>query len=249
MARQHLTRPRTTSWAAVLGGWLASVGAAALIAPAVATLLNGTARSGIADLASVVPVVVGLIVAYLIGGYVAGSMAAQRTSWHGMLTAFFGLFVVLAALLIGVAAERGYLAGTGIRSLADVFPGVQASNLQTIGDAATFGAILGFLATIFAGWLGGLLAPTRYVPVPVEVQPGTTNETFREPAAREPAAREPEAREPEAREPAARVTRPFRVFPATGRKGGEPSLSEERAPRVGPDDERERPREVRAEPE
>ncbi|MDP9265805.1 MAG: hypothetical protein M3O91_06790, partial [Chloroflexota bacterium] len=164
MARQDLTSPRGTSWAAVLGGWIASVGAAALIAPAVGTLLSVN-RSGGADIASVVPVVVGLIVAYLLGGYVAGSMAGHKTSWHGLMTAFFGLFIVLLALLLGFAADRGYLAGSGIRSLTDLFPGVQGLNLQNISDALTFGAIIGFLATLFAGWLGGLLAPTRYVPV------------------------------------------------------------------------------------
>ena len=222
MARQR-TVPRSTSWAAVLGGWLASVGAAALLAPAVATVVSGN-RSSVADIASVVPVVIGLIVAYLIGGYVSGSMSGHKTSWHGMLTAFFGLFVVLLALLLGVAADRGYLAGTGIRSLADLFPGVQGLNIQNLSDAVTFGAILAFLATIFAGWLGGLLAPTRYVPAPVEVPAAERGDV----AARDIAAAEP---------------RPFRLFPAAGRKGGERVAVPERVERVGPDDERERPRE------
>ncbi len=229
MALQHLNSQRGTSWAAVLGGWIASVGAAALIAPAVATLLSGNRSSG-TDIASVVPVVVGLIVAYLIGGYVAGSMAAYKTSWHGLMTAFFGLFVVLVALLLGLAADRGYLAGSGVRSLTDLFPGVGGLSGQNLSDALTFGAIIGFLATIFAGWLGGLLAPTRYVPVPAEVTPA---------AEADPAPREA---------PVVREARPFRLFPAAGRKGGERAVHE-RVERVGPDDERERPREVRAEPE
>ncbi|MDP9265671.1 MAG: hypothetical protein M3O91_06080, partial [Chloroflexota bacterium] len=48
---------------------------------------------------------------------------------------------------------------------------------------------------------------------------------------------------------AVRGPRPFGLFPAAGRKGGERVRAQDRVERVGPDDERERPREARAEPE
>jgi len=162
MARTALVRPAGTAWGAVLGGWIASIGAMALLAPAIGTLL-ANARVGTNDLAPAVPVILGLFLAYLIGGYVAGRMAGYRTSWHGMMTAFFGLFVVLVLMLAGYAADRGLLAVTGVESLADVIPGVRDLDITTSGNAVTFGALLGFLASIFAGWLGGVLAPSHTV--------------------------------------------------------------------------------------
>jgi hypothetical protein len=122
-----------------------------------------------------------------------------------MMTAFFTLFVILALMLLGVAADNGLFAGSGIRSAADVIPGVRDLNLYALGDALTFGAILGFLAAIFGGWLGGLLAPSHVVaavaPVPV-----------RTPA---PIARTTTERREVVSE------RPRRILPAFGRKGGE----------------------------
>ncbi|MGH2499953.1 MAG: hypothetical protein ACRDF0_07695, partial [Candidatus Limnocylindria bacterium] len=157
-----LVRPAGTSWGAILGGWIASIGVAALLAPAVAALIAGRPADP-NDLALAVPAVVGVLLAYLIGGYVAGRMAGYRTSWHGMLTAFFGLFVLLVVLALGIAANQGALAGQGIRSLGDVIPALAGFNIQNIGEALTFGGILGFLAAIFGGWLGGLLAPDHYL--------------------------------------------------------------------------------------
>jgi hypothetical protein len=153
-----LVRPASTSWGAVLGGWLGAVGAAALVGPIVAGIIAGRTPAP-NDLGLAVPVVIGLMIAYLLGGYISGRMAGYNTSWHGMMTAFFGLFVTLVVLLAAAATDAGLLAASGIRSLADVFPGIRQLDVRTIGDSLTFGAILGFLATIFAGWLGGLLAP------------------------------------------------------------------------------------------
>jgi len=197
-----------TSWISVIGGWIASIGTAALLSPLVGGFV--ATRGGTPDdLSLAVPAVLGVLLAYLVGGYVAGRMAGYSTSWHGMMTAFFGLFVVLAVILAGVAAERGYFGDVRI-----ALPG----SLPTVGDAVTFGAILGFLAAIFAGWLGGLLAPTRTVAVPVAdidhtdhatpVAPVTSVETDEERVI---------VRDPE---PVTR-RRGFRFLPAAGRKGGQ----------------------------
>ncbi len=133
-------------------------------------------------------------------------MAGYRTSWHGMMTAFFTLFVLLVLMLLGIAADNGLFAASGIRSAADIIPGVRDLNLYALGDALTFGAILGFLAAIFGGWLGGLLAPSHVVSVvaPVRPVPVRTPMTV--------------SRTTERRE----VTeRPRRILPAFGRKGGD----------------------------
>jgi len=123
------------------------------------------------DIAVAVPVVLGLFLSYIVGGYVAGRMAGYRTSWHGMMTAFFTLFILLVLMLLGVAADNGLFAASGIRSAADIIPGVRDLNLYALGDALTFGAILGFLAAIFGGWLGGLLAPTQAVAAVAPLRP------------------------------------------------------------------------------
>jgi hypothetical protein len=197
-----VVHPAATAWAAVLGGWVATIGASVIFAPVVAGLLvvPGTPASG--DIAVAVPVVLGLFLSYIVGGYVAGRMAGYRTSWHGMMTAFFTLFVLLVLMLLGVAADKGLFAASGIRSAADIIPGVHELNVYALGDALTFGAILGFLAAIFGGWLGGLLAPSHVVaPVrPVYTPPMTARSTERHEVTTE---------------------RPRRILPAFGQKGGD----------------------------
>jgi putative membrane protein (TIGR04086 family) len=200
-----VVRPAGTAWGAVLGGWVATIGASVIFAPIVAGLLAGTPVNG--DIAVAVPVVLGLFLSYIVGGYVAGRMAGYRTSWHGMMTAFFTLFVLLVLMLLGVAADNGMFAASGIRSAADIIPGVRDLNLYALGDALTFGAILGFLAAIFGGWLGGLLAPSHPVAAVTPVQPVV---------ARTPASM---TRTTERREVA--TERPRRILPGFGRKGGE----------------------------
>ena len=203
----RMTTHQGLSWASVIGGWLAAVGTAALVAPAVAAVLAGRPAAP-NDLSLAVPVVLGLTIAYLIGGYVAGRMAGFNSSWHGMMTAFFGLFVTLIALLLAAAAEQGLLAMSGVRSLADVFPGTAQLDLRTFGDTVTFGAIIGFLATIFAGWLGGVLAPEH----PLVALPAQTTVLPAESAT---------AGEIVLEEKRVERRPQFRLLPAMGRKGGE----------------------------
>ena len=161
------TAPRrpATSWMSVLGGWIATIGAMALVAPAVAGVLVG-GNLATNDIALAIPVVIGILVSYLIGGYVAGRMAGYRTSWHGMLTAFFSLFVLLGLALLSYGAQNGLFSGLGVNRLTDVVPGAAGLNVESLGDALTFGALLAFLAAIFGGWLGGVLAPSYPVAAP-----------------------------------------------------------------------------------
>lgn len=168
MAQKTLVaRPPATAWGAVIGGWLATIGASVVMAPLVAGLMAaaGGPQTSQSSIALAVPVVLGLLVSYTIGGYVAGRMAGYRTSWHGMMTAFFTLFVLLVILLIGGLVDRGMFAGSGITSLRDVVPGMRDLSVDSFSNALSFGAILGFLAAIFGGWLGGLLAPSQAIPV------------------------------------------------------------------------------------
>jgi hypothetical protein len=204
----------------VLGGWIATIGAMALVTPAVAGVLVG-ANVGTNDIAPAVPVVIGIFISYLIGGYVAGRMAGYRTSWHGMLTAFFSLFVLLVVVLVSYAADRGVFAGIGVNRLTDIVPGAADLNIDSLGNALTFGALLGFLAAIFGGWLGGVLAPSH------AVVPATARHSAREagPVPGRTVGVGPVGSRSVQRE--AVIRRPP-LIPSLGRKGGE-RAREERA--------------------
>ena len=159
MARDVVVRPSGTSWGAILDGWLAAVGVAAILTPIVGVLLTGlyTTRG----YASTVPILAAVAISYLVGGYVAGRMAGYRTSWHGMMVAFFGLFVVLALLVIDVAFAAGVF-GEPAR-LVQILPLVLGIALFESVETFAFGGVLSLLIAIFAGWLGGVLAPARAV--------------------------------------------------------------------------------------
>src|SRR5881628_3984887 len=129
---------------------------------AAAALLAGVSVAD-NDVVPAIPVVIGIFISYLIGGYVAGRMAGYRTSWHGMLTAFFSLFVLLVLVLVSYAAANGVFSTIGVNNLTDFVPGAAGLNVDSLGNALTFGALLGFLAAIFGGWLGGVLAPAHTV--------------------------------------------------------------------------------------
>ena len=204
MVREVVVRPTGTSWGAVLDGWLATVGVAAILSPIIGVLLaNWYPTRGYA---STVPVLVGVGLSYLIGGYVAGRMAGYRTSWHGMMVAFFGLFIVLALLVVDIAYAMGIF-GAPAR-LVQLMPSVLGVALYPSLETFAFGGALGILVAVFAGWLGGLLAPARM----------TTAVT--RPVA--PVAATPVVEE--RRVSTAQVHRPrerYRLLPNAARKGGE----------------------------
>jgi len=204
MAREVVVRPTGTSWGAVLDGWLATVGVAAILTPIVGLMLaNWYPTRGYA---STVPILVAVGLAYLIGGYVAGRMAGYHTSWHGMMVAFFGLFVVLALLVIDIALAVGVF-GTSDR-LVQVMPQVLGVALYQSAETFAFGGALALLIAVFAGWLGGLLAPERIG----AVVPGAAV-----PAADPAVVEERTVTTTELQRPRER----FRLLPNAGRKGGE----------------------------
>jgi hypothetical protein len=211
MARDVVLRPSGTTWGAVLDGWLATVGVAAILTPIVMLLLSNVYAGH--GYASTVPILVSVGIAYLVGGYVAGRMAGYRTSWHGMMVAFFGLFVVLALLVVDIALSLGLFGATG--RLVQVLPGVLGVALFPSAETFAFGGALSLLMAIFASWLGGLLAPPRIPAVPA-------------PPVAEPVIQERSVTTTETRRPRER----YRLLPSPGRKGGE---------RVDEDEEVEHP--------
>ena len=173
MTGDVVVRPSRTAWGAVLDGWLATVGVAAILSPIIGLVLTNLYPSR--GYASTVPVLAGVGLSYLVGGYVAGRMVGYRTSWHGMMVAFFGLFVVLSLLVVDVALSLGLFGSTG--RLVQIMPAIIGGTLFVSAEAFAFGGALGILVAIFAGWLGGLLAPTRITVIAASapvVEPVTT---------------------------------------------------------------------------
>jgi MFS family permease len=204
MAREALVRPTRTSWGAVIDGWLATVGVAAILTPIVGVLLaNWYPTRGYA---STVPILIAVAVSYLVGGYVAGRMAGYRTSWHGMMVAFFGLFVVLALLIVDIALGMGAF-GDPAR-LVQIMPLVLGVALFESAETFAFGGALGLLIAIFAAWLGGLLAPAR-ITAAVASTPGSVPPTK---VVEEKRVTTTEVHRPRGR---------FRLLPSAGQKGGE----------------------------
>ena len=203
MARDVTVRPSGTSWGAVLDGWLAAVGVAAILTPLVGILLANVYTTR--GYASTVPILVSVGVSYLVGGYVAGRMAGYRTSWHGMTVAFFGLFVVLALLVVDIGFALGMFGPTA--RLIQIMPVVLGVTLFGSAETFAFGGALSILMAIFAGWLGGLLAPAR-IPTPVAI-PATAGPIV----ARETTATTEVKQQPR--------TGRYRLLPSVGRKGGE----------------------------
>lgn len=207
MARDVVLRPSGTSWGSVLDGWLAAVGVAAILTPIVTLLLANvyTARG----YASTVPILMAVGLAYLVGGYVAGRMAGYRTSWHGMMVAFFGLFIVLALLIADIALAAGVFGGAA--RLVQILPLVLGVALFESAETFAFGGALSLLIAIFAAWLGGLLAPSRIVTT------ATSPVTPAVPVTTTPVVEERRGTTSETRRPRER----YRLLPSPGRKGGE----------------------------
>ncbi|HYY54351.1 MAG TPA: TIGR04086 family membrane protein [Candidatus Dormibacteraeota bacterium] len=170
--------PRSTSWGAVLGGWLAALGSLAIFFPlaALAAGFTPAAQARVDDPTLAFPLVLALFLSWLIGGYVAGRMSGYRRSWHGLMSAIWGLFVALVVALV---------AGGNAGAFSNLGASMPRLDVSAFGNAAVFGFVLGIAATIIAGWLGGLLAPPPYVPA---VAPREAVATRREPvvARREP---------------------------------------------------------------
>jgi putative membrane protein (TIGR04086 family) len=218
MVRTH----RSTSWGSILGGWLAALGALAIFLPltALAVGLSPAAQTRRDDPTLAIPLVLGLLLSYVVGGYVAGRMAGYKTAWHGFMSAIFGLFVAFVLALIA-GGTTGYFANV------TTLPAIDVSAVNAFANTITIGAVLGFLAAIIGGWLGGLIAPSRPALAPAAAAAPVHREERRveEPAAER---RRIEERPRVAGRPAQggffqRLTQPM-----AGRKGGERAEPEER---------------------
>lgn len=162
-----------TSWVAVGGGVLVTMGIAALLTPILSAYL-ASSTTDLTGAGSAVPVVAALTLAALLGGYIAGRIAKRRAGWHGMLSGFVGLFLTGAYILVSVAVQRSYFGIDG-RFLPDFFPMILTRS-QYHSEASLALGLIGLPAQIIAAWIGGLFAQPRPAVVAsarvVEAAPG-----------------------------------------------------------------------------
>ena len=140
---------------ATLAGTVAALGTAVLVAGILAGAGTVGYQKGLAgteelSLGSLVAGLATLLVAFLVGGWVAGRIARYDGGRNGVLTAIW--FLALAALTSGLGAWLG--------DKYDVFPSVRlpqwfSADARTAAAVAT--GLLALAVMLVAGWLGGRL--------------------------------------------------------------------------------------------
>lgn len=161
-AHEAEERDRGTSWASVVIGMLAALGAALLLSGVVGgivaiviTLLTSAGAEAGGGISGVVGVLVTAFLAYLIGGYAAGRLASRKGTKHGLLSALLG--VVVTALLLVIGAIAGFGISDNLAGV--VLPGVPANNeQQDLGSLLALSAVSGVLILLFpfvGGAIGG----------------------------------------------------------------------------------------------
>lgn len=144
---------------ATLAGALAALGTLVLLSSIVGALV-GTIdyQSGVdgenLSWAGLVAALIVLLLACLVGGWVAARVARHRGGLHGLLAPVW--LIVLAAVLAGLAAVFGD----------DLDVGSQVGILNwfsrnTLTVAAVVGGVLAVLLMLLGGWLGGRLTEKR----------------------------------------------------------------------------------------
>ena len=138
---------------ATLAGMVAALGTAVLVAGLLAGVGTVGYQKGLAggddlSLGGLVAGMATLLVAFLVGGWVAGRIARYDGGRNGLLTAVW--FLVLAAVTSGLGAWLG--------EKYDVLPSVrlpQWFSADARTGAALASGLVALLVTLLAGWLGG----------------------------------------------------------------------------------------------
>jgi hypothetical protein len=158
-----LEEDRGTSWVSVVLGWLAALGAGLILSGIVSGIVGaifGTAgRQGIQEggTTALVGLLITLLLAFLIGGYTAGRMAARSGLKHGVLVPLLALVVTLLLAIVG-----GLLGVSFIDQLSGVTlpQGAQSSAQQqapqNLGTILTVSGVLALLFPFVGGAIGGL---------------------------------------------------------------------------------------------
>jgi len=152
-----------TSWASVIFGWLAALGAGLILSGIVGAIVGGIlgalgvqggTEGGVAGL---IGLLVTLFLAFLIGGYVAGRLASRSGLKHGILVPVLSLLVILLLAIIGAVVGSSFIGQLSGIALPQVPGGVQNQvPQQGLGTILTVSGILALLVPFIGGALGGL---------------------------------------------------------------------------------------------
>ena len=150
-----------TSWASVIFGWLAALGAGLILSGIVGGIVgailgnSGTQGSAEGGASALVGVLITLLLAFLIGGYVAGRLASRSGVKHGILVPVLSLVVILLLGIIGSLVGASLLDNLSGVALPQVPGGVQQEAPQNLGTILTVSGILALLVPFIGGALGG----------------------------------------------------------------------------------------------
>jgi hypothetical protein len=152
-----------TSWASVIFGWLAALGAGLILSGIVGAIVGGIlgalgvqggTEGGVAGL---VGLLVTLFLAFLIGGYVAGRLASRSGLKHGILVPILSLVVILVLAIIGAIVGASFIDQLSGIALPQVPQNAQQQiPQQGLGTILTVSGILALLVPLIGGAVGGL---------------------------------------------------------------------------------------------
>ncbi|HEX6710500.1 MAG TPA: hypothetical protein VF068_09210 [Rubrobacter sp.] len=155
--RHHRESELGTSWASVIFGWLAALGAGLILSGIVGGIVGAIlgAKGGTeGGIAALVGLLLTLLLAFLIGGYVAGRLASRSGLKHGLLVPLLALVVTLLLAIIGGAIGYSFidqLSGVTLPQGAQ-----QQVPQQNLGTILTIPGILALLFPFIGGALGGI---------------------------------------------------------------------------------------------
>ena len=143
-----MVRTHVTSIPAALLGWLVALGALALLIP----LAQALAIAVGPEWPQVSWFIVAIVLAYALGGRVAGRYAGVAPGWHGLVMGTVSLGIVLGVTLLSLAGDplTAWLAAS--------LPAGVATRLWVPGYGAYAPAAVGLVAIVLSAWLGGATA-------------------------------------------------------------------------------------------
>lgn len=151
-------------WGAIWGGLLTAIGVFILLSVLASAIGITAADSGVdgedaSRVAGVVSAVLALL-AFFVGGYVAGRMSESNDNGSGALNGFLVWALALVLILILAAFGAGAAFGTLADSFGPAVPGAEVDP-ATAADAAKSAAWIAFISLALAataatlgGWLG-----------------------------------------------------------------------------------------------
>jgi hypothetical protein len=151
-------------WGAIWGGLLTAIGVFILLSVLVSAIGitaadAGADGEGAARTAGVVSAIVGLL-AFFVGGYVAGRMSESNDNGSGALNGFLVWALALVMILILAALGAGAAFGTLAQNFGPVVPGAEVDP-ATAADEAKSAAWIAFISLALAataatlgGWMG-----------------------------------------------------------------------------------------------